>query len=113
LRGWVRQAERDQGKRAGPTSDDRERVKALERDVHFAQRVRDRLAQADWHFRRDLIRLLVKRVEIDHNQVNIVFRVAPTFPVPEEIIGREGSVLPDCRRGGRARFRHPAPILSV
>jgi hypothetical protein len=63
----------------------------------FAQRVRDRLAQADWHFRRDLIRLLVKRVEIDHNQVNIVFRVAPTFPAPEETIGREGSVLPDCR----------------
>jgi hypothetical protein len=87
LRGWVRQAERDQGNRAGPTSDDRERVKALERDVHFAQRVRDRLAQADWHFRRDLIRLLVKRVEIDHNQVNIVFRVAPTFPAPEETVG--------------------------
>jgi site-specific DNA recombinase len=67
----------------------------------FAQRVRDCLAQADWHFRRDLIRLLVKRVEIDHNQVNIVFRVAPTFPAPEETIGREGSVLPDCRRGVR------------
>jgi transposase-like protein len=33
LRGWVRQAERDQGKRAGPTSDDRERIKALEREV--------------------------------------------------------------------------------
>jgi transposase len=31
LRG--RQAERDQGKRAGPTSDDRERIKALEREV--------------------------------------------------------------------------------
>ena len=33
LRGWVRQAERDQGLRAGPTSDDRERIKALEREV--------------------------------------------------------------------------------
>src|SRR5687768_14645212 len=33
LRGWVRQAERDQGKRAGPTSDDRERIKALEREI--------------------------------------------------------------------------------
>jgi transposase-like protein len=33
LRGWVRQAERDQGKRAGPTSDERERIKALEREV--------------------------------------------------------------------------------
>ncbi len=65
----------------------------------FAQRVRDRLAQAEWHFRRDLIRLLVKRVEIDHNQVNIVFRVAPTFPAPEETAGHQDTVLPDCRRG--------------
>ena len=33
LRGWVRQAERDQGKRPGPTTDYRERIKALEREV--------------------------------------------------------------------------------
>src|SRR3990170_4400468 len=33
LRGWVRQAERDQGKRAGPTSDDRERIKGLGREL--------------------------------------------------------------------------------
>jgi transposase-like protein len=32
LRGWVRQAERDQGLRAGATSDERERVKALARE---------------------------------------------------------------------------------
>jgi site-specific DNA recombinase len=72
----------------------------------FARRVRDRLAQADWHFRRDLIRLLVKRVEIDHNQVNIVFRVAPTFPAPEETVGHQDSVLPDCRRGGHDGWGH-------
>ena len=30
LRGWVRQAERDQGQRAGLTNDERERMKALE-----------------------------------------------------------------------------------
>src|SRR4249920_1397842 len=33
LRGWVRQAERDSGLRAGPTSEERERIKALEREV--------------------------------------------------------------------------------
>jgi transposase len=33
LRGWVRQAERDQGIRPGPTSADQERIKSLERKV--------------------------------------------------------------------------------
>ena len=33
LRKWVRQAERDRGVRAGPTTDERERIKALEREV--------------------------------------------------------------------------------
>ena len=33
LRNWVRQAERDQGLRSGPTSDERERIRALEREV--------------------------------------------------------------------------------
>lgn len=33
LRNWVRQAERDAGKRAGPTTDERERIQALEREV--------------------------------------------------------------------------------
>jgi hypothetical protein len=32
LRGWVRQAERDQGKRSGTTTDEQERIKALERE---------------------------------------------------------------------------------
>jgi transposase-like protein len=33
LRGWMRQAERDQGLRAGTTTDERERIMALEREV--------------------------------------------------------------------------------
>src|SRR3954454_13907234 len=32
LRNWVRQAERDQGVRTGPTAEERARIKALERD---------------------------------------------------------------------------------
>jgi transposase-like protein len=32
LRNWVRQTARDRGQRAGPTAEDRERVKALERE---------------------------------------------------------------------------------
>ena len=33
LRKWVRQDERDRGKGTGPTTDERERIKALEREV--------------------------------------------------------------------------------
>ena len=33
LRSWVRQAERDEGKRPGLTTDERERIKAFEREV--------------------------------------------------------------------------------
>lgn len=43
----------------------------------FAVRVKDKLADADWLTQRDLIRTLVKRVEIGKEEVNIVFRVMP------------------------------------
>ena len=45
---------------------------------HFAQQVRAGLDQADWTTRRDIIRALVKRVEIDLEEVHVVFRVSPT-----------------------------------
>src|SRR3954454_19962613 len=41
----------------------------------FAGVVRDRLATADWATRRDLVRALVRRIEIDDDQVRVVFRV--------------------------------------
>jgi transposase-like protein len=50
LRGWVRQAERDQGKRAGPTSDDRERIKALEREVRELRQANEILRKASAYF---------------------------------------------------------------
>ena len=45
----------------------------------FARQVRDRMSAVDWSLQRDLIRLLVKRVEIDRGDINVVFRVAPSF----------------------------------
>ena len=50
LRGWVRQAERDQGKRPGPTSDDRERIKALEREVRELRQANEILRKASAYF---------------------------------------------------------------
>jgi len=43
----------------------------------FAAKVHNGLAEADWTSKRDLIRALVKRVEVAQNEVNIVFRVDP------------------------------------
>ncbi len=40
LRRWVRQAERDQGKRPGPTTGETERIKASEREVRERLRIR-------------------------------------------------------------------------
>ena len=50
LRGWVRQAERDQGKRPGPTTDERERIKALEREVRELRQANDILRKASAYF---------------------------------------------------------------
>ena len=38
LRSWVRQGERDDGLRAGPLSEERERIKSLEREVRELRR---------------------------------------------------------------------------
>jgi site-specific DNA recombinase len=47
----------------------------------FSAKVHDRLEDLDWLGRRELIRTLVKRVEIDQERVNVVFRIQDsTFP---------------------------------
>ena len=46
LRGWVRQSERDQGLRAGPTTDERERIRSLEREVRELRQANEILRKA-------------------------------------------------------------------
>jgi site-specific DNA recombinase len=46
----------------------------------FASKVKEGLAQADWLTRRELIRTLVKRVEVNQEHVNVIFRIGPTTP---------------------------------
>jgi site-specific DNA recombinase len=43
----------------------------------FAQQVHDGLDQADWHTRREIVRALVKRIEVDAETIRIVYRVSP------------------------------------
>jgi site-specific DNA recombinase len=47
----------------------------------FATQVKAGLEQMDWQNQREIIRTLVKRVEIDQDQVNVVFRVEPHSPL--------------------------------
>jgi transposase-like protein len=50
LRKWVRQAERDGGQRAGPTTEERERIKALEREVRELRQANEILRKASAYF---------------------------------------------------------------
>jgi site-specific DNA recombinase len=61
----------------------------------FAAKVNGGLAEAEWATKRELIRTLVKRVEIGKEEVNVVFRVASA---PFDLGPERGSVQ-HCWRG--------------
>ncbi len=67
----------------------------------FAGQVRDGLAGADWLKRREIIRALVKRVEVGEEEVNVVFRVGPD-PFVES---PDRGILQHCRRREHATLR--------
>lgn len=82
------QADRD----TAATADEAERNLHLVigRVAEFAGRVRDGLDQLAWHGRRDIIRALVRRIEIDHDEVEVVFRI-PGAATPPGGSGIDGS----------------------
>jgi transposase len=50
LRSWVRQSQRDEGLRAGVTTDERARLKALEREVRELRQANEILRKASAYF---------------------------------------------------------------
>jgi hypothetical protein len=56
----------------------------------FARRVSEELQEPSWETRREVVRALVKRVEVDEQEVRIVYRVSPS---PFEGRPQQGSLL--------------------
>src|ERR1700712_3867538 len=50
LRNWVGQGDRGEGPRAGPTSEERERIKSLEREVRELRQANEILRKASAYF---------------------------------------------------------------
>jgi len=76
---------------------------ALQRELHliigrleeFSAAVRSGLDEAEWLKKREIIRSLVKRVEVGKDHVEVVFRIGPG----PFVLSPEKGVLQDCRRG--------------
>ena len=66
----------------------------------FSSNVKLGLEKLDWKGQRELIRTLVKRVEIGKEHINVVFRIGEG-PLP----GAEDPFLQDCWRGNDAPLR--------
>jgi len=60
LRNWVRQAERDQGVRPGPTSAEQEKIKALEREVRELRQANEILHKVSSARPRNCSRLAIR-----------------------------------------------------
>ena len=50
LRNWIRQSERDKGLQGGPSTDERERIKALERENRELRQANEILRKASAYF---------------------------------------------------------------
>ena len=76
----------------------------------FAGRIQEGLEDADWTTRREIIRAVVKRVEVGLEDVRVVYRVNPA-PFVE---GPERGRMQHCWRGDLAAARQPlhAPLRA-
>jgi len=77
----------------------------------FADRVAHGLDHTDWLTRRDIIRALIKEVQVGRQSVRIVYRVDPP---PFAQAPRDGGCLQDCWRGDLSTAKQPlhAPVRA-
>ncbi len=63
---------------ANQEAQERELRLVVGRLQEFADQVRDGLHHADWHTRRAIIRSVVKRIEVDMETIQVVYRISPS-----------------------------------
>ena len=107
LRGWEEQAVRMRNEAAQRAA----LSLIVGRLEDFARKVRQRMAAVDWSMQRDLIRLLVKRVEIDSEEVTVVLRVTPTATDPGSPNPNTEHILHHCGRSDHPALRRAAGTL--
>jgi len=82
-------------------SEDAELATAIGQLEGFAERVRSGLQAADWNARREILRALVKRVEVGTDAVKVVYKVDPR-PFEQ---GPSGGRSQHCGRGDYSALR--------
>jgi len=70
----------------------------LARLEDFTSCVKAGLSEADWSARREIIRTVVKRVEVDQEQVRVVFRLQPSSGTLQSPSDKDAPSLQHCRR---------------
>ena len=88
----LQRLEEEARKEAEQENQERELRLALGGLEEFAQQVTEGLEEADWHRQREIIRALVRRIEVGHEEVRIVYRVGP----PPFVKGPGGGPFEHC-----------------
>lgn len=103
LDGWVKQAERDKGERAGLTSDERERIRALERENRELRQANEIAVMDDAAARAPLVHSLLQRVQDEARMRR--FRHAPADDAAGEHVDDESDIdeARPCRDIGEIR----------
>jgi site-specific DNA recombinase len=82
---------------------------ALDQLQLFAERIRDGLQDADWNTRRDIMRALIKQVEVGEEAIRVVYKVSP---VPFDR-APNGGFSQDCWRSDLASVGQHFPALRA
>lgn len=78
----------------------------------FTSRVGFSLEDVKWDDKRDIIRTLIKRIEINHEEVNVVFRIQELPNLPSSLEEANIKNLQHCHRSKRRAARHSFFILD-